>query len=246
MSITSAELIAYGAANKPQDDVSADGGAIDATYRPVFTQLGANDTLDYVSSNNADMMNITAEGRDPTGALVFETVALNGTTTVHGVQVFERVLKVSLASAAAGTVTVTAHTAAITVGTIPPGEIGFYALFIGSFSSSVEEIRYEKIFWKNTDGSLTLTSSQVTLTADPESVINIGLAAAVNDSVSVANRFTAPAGVTFVGVGVAQNVPGGGNLAAGSAIGTWIKQDLPIAHAAFKDTFTTQLSGLTT
>ena len=115
-------------------------------------------------------------------------------------------------------------------------------LFQNAASESGAVARYEKIFWKNTNGTLTLNSAQITLTVDGSGKINIGLATAVNDTGSVADRKSAPGSVSFVGVSTAQNVPGDA-LAAGTAIGVWIKQSLGANDAAQKASFTTQLSG---
>ena len=243
MSITTAELIAYGSLNRPQDDVATSGGAPDFQNRPVFTQLVANSTLVY-TSNAADTRQVTTRGRDSTGAIVNETISLNGTTPVSGAQVFERILTVQVASSGSQVVTI-GGAGNSSLGQIPASEIGFYCMFINSASDpAVGKTRYEKIFWKNTDAALTLTSATIQLSADPSSKITIGLTVALNDSTSVANRLAAPAGVSFVGVGVSQNVVGN-QLAAGSEQGVWILQTLNAGDAALKSTFTTQLAGNT-
>lgn len=244
MSITAAELIAYGSASLPTDDVSTTGGAIDATRRPVFTQISSAEKLDLVSTA-ADVRNVTIVGRDSTGASISETIALNGTTTVTSVNTYARILSVNAATTNANTVTVKGHTSATTFATIPPSEIGFYMNFQNAFSTGSTETRYEKIFWKNTDATLTLTSSQITLTADTTGLLSVGCAPSVGDTATVTNRLTAPASVVFVGLSTAQNVPGG-NIAAGSAIGVWVKQALAISQAAQTNPFTTQLAGNTT
>src|SRR5260370_1363698 len=161
MSILAAELIAYGAASKPQDDVSTSGGAIDALNRPVFTQLTVNAVIGVGSSAAGDTtQGVTILGRDATGTLVTTTLTLNGTTEVDGAQTSERLLSVSLGTNAAGTVTVKQGVPGSTIATIIPAERGFYALFIQSFSTTSQQVRYEKIFWKNaTIGTLTLTSA---------------------------------------------------------------------------------------
>jgi hypothetical protein len=245
MSILATELIAYGSASLPTDDTSTSGGAIDGTRRPVFTQLTANAVIAAVS-DGADTRTLTVTGRNAAGAVVSDSGALTGATEKVLTVTFERVQKIEMGTTdAARTVTVKQGSGGTTIATIPPNEIGFYALFLNSSSAASTQTRYEKIFWKNTNGTLTLNSAQVTLTADPASKINIGLATAINDTGSVANRTTAPASVTFVGLSTAQNVPGG-VLAAGDKIGVWIKQSLASNDAAQKNTFTTQLNGTST
>jgi len=246
MSILSSELLVYGSAGLPQDDVASSGGAIDATRRPALSQMTANATITVVSDTAGDTArSITIKYRDATGAIQSETLAVTGTTSVHTVGTAERFLTADMSGTHATATVTVSQTGGGTISTIPPLEIGFYVNFINSASDpSLAKDRYEKIAWKNTNATLTLTSAQVTLTADPSGKLTIGVAAAVNDTVSVANRLTAPGGVTFVGVGVAQNVPGG-NLAAGSYIGAWIHQALLAGDAAIRQPYTTQLSGNT-
>ena len=246
MPITAAELIAYGSASRPTDDTSTTGGAIDTADRPEFTQWTAN-AVAAVVSDGADTRTVTVEGRLATGAIDSEVLTLNGTTEVVGAKTFERVLTITL-SATSGTRTVTVRqgSGGATRATIGINETSRTALFRRSASStSGITIRYEKIFWKNTNGSLTLNSAAVKLTADPDSRIRIGLDTAINATVSVANRVSAPGSVTFVDDNVSQSVPGG-VLAAGDRIGVWIEQNLPQSDSAHKTTFTTELSGTTT
>lgn len=243
MSIVAAELIAYGPASQPTDDTSTSGGAIDALTRPVFTQFTANAKLALIS-DGADTRSVDVVGRDATGAVVSETIVLTGATEVLSVATFERIQSVK-AQTTSGTRIVTAKqgSAGATIGTIPLSEKGFYMMFRNAASAGTSKLRYEKLFWKNTNATLTLNSAQVTLTADPSTKITLALAASKNDSGSVANRLTSP-GLTFVGVGVAQAVPGN-TLEAASAIGTWILQTLGINDPALKSSFTTQLDGTT-
>lgn len=245
MSILATDLVLWSSANIPTDEVSTAGGAISTTARPTLVQLTATSTVDYVSSA-ADTRTVTTTGRDATGSIVTETKTLNGTTTVTGTQSFERVLSVVLsATNGSNTVTVTQHSNSATIATIGPNETTRHIAFQQSFSSTSIKNYYEKHFWKNNNGSLTLTVAAVKLTADPSAVITIGCATALNDSGTVTNRLTAPAGVTFVDDNISQSVPTG-QIAAGSAIGLWIDMTLAANNAALKSSFTTQLSGQTT
>lgn len=245
MPIANTDLVAYCCLDRPTDDITTTGGGIDATVRPIFTQLTASAIIEVVSSG-ADTRTVTIVGRDPAGVKQTTTLILNGTTPVDGVQTYERILSVMLDSTSASeTVTVKQGSGGTTVATIPPNEKGIYALFENAASSSSPETRYEKIFWKNANGSLALTSAQVELTLDDSATLEIGLAAAVDDTTTTTNRTTAPAGVSFVGLSTAQGVPGG-YISPGSAIGVWLKQSLAANQAPTKASFTTQLSGQTT
>lgn len=242
MSILTTDLIAYAALNLPLDDVSLTGGAPDAQRRPVFAQLLANSTLVY-SSSGPDTRVVQATGRDSTGAIVSEAVVLTGAVAVSGTQIFERLQIVSITGGASGAQTVTIGGGGVgQLGQIPPGELAFYMMFRNAGSQIIPVNRYEKLFWKNNNAGLTLTSAQVTLTADPSAKLTLGVAPANNDSATVATRLLPPAGVAFVGIGVAQGVPGG-QLAAGSYIGVWMQQSLLANDAPLKSTFTTQLAG---
>lgn len=247
MTIQASELKAYGAANHAEDDASTQGGAIATSKMVEFTDLAANDTLEVVSDNVADTMNITVTARNVGGAIVSQTIALNGTTVVPltTLGTVERFEKAVLASAAAGTVTVRRASASPTVVAMPAGITEARRLFIDAASQAAQTVRYEKFFLKNTNATLTLTSAQVELLADPATTIMIGLATSVDDTVSVANRLTAPASVTFVDDGAQPNVPGSA-LAAGSAIGVWAQMTRAANAAAVKNTFTVQLSGTST
>lgn len=242
MSIATTDLIAYGVASRPTDDTSTTGGAIDLTMRPVFTQLSANAVAAFQSSSASDTQNITITGRNAAGAIVTDTFALTGVTEKAGTVTFERIISVVLATAAVGTITAKQGAGGSTLATIPVGEKGFYALFQNSASSSTTQTRYEKFFWYNKNATLTLTSAQVTLTADPSGKITIGLSTSKGDTGTVANRTTAPAGVTFVSTNVAQNIAGN-TLEAVTGIGVWVKQTLAANDAPLKSTFTTQLNG---
>jgi len=245
MSIASTDLLLYGSANLPSDDVSTTGGAIDATMRPEYTELTANSVIAIVS-DGADTRQVTITGRLATGAVDTETLTLNGTTEVVGAKTFERIQKVVAASTSGTrTVTVKQGSGGATKGTIPPNEKGFYRQFNNSASATGAVTRYEKSFWKNAHGSLTLTQAQVTLTTDGSNRIRIGLAPSNDDSATITNRKTTPSSVTFVDDNVAQDVPGT-TLAAGSAVGMWVEEALLSNDGAFRSSYTTQLSGSTT
>jgi len=246
VSILATELICYAPASIPTDDTSTTGGAIDLTRRPVFTQFTAGAKLALIS-DGTDVRVATIVGRDATGAVLTEAVTLTNAVEVLSVNTYERIQSVNLgATSGSRTVTLKQGTGGTTIATIPINEVGIFMMFQNAFSTTGTQTRHEKLFWKNTTATLTLTSSQVTLTADASALITIGVHTAINDTSTIANRLAVPGGISFVGVGTAQNVPGGGNLAATDKIGVWIRQSLAINQAAQKNSFTSQLSGNTT
>lgn len=243
MSILTTELIAYASASHPSDDTSTTGGAIDTNIRAEFTQFASAAKLALIS-DGADTRSVDVVGRLATGVLTSETVVLTGAVEVLSTNTYERILSVvAQTTSASRTVTAKQGSGGTTIGTINLNEKGFTAFFVTSFSTTGTQTRYEKLFMKNTNATLTLTTAIVTLTADPSARIRIGLATSVDDTGTTTNRLTAPGGVSFVDDNIDQNVPGGGNLAAASRIGVWVEQALQASDAAFKSTFTTRLQG---
>jgi hypothetical protein len=247
--ITSTDLLCFASANMPDSDSGTNGGAIDLDRRVDFTQLAANDDLEVVSSSSSDTQNCTIEARNAAGQVVSETKALTGTSAAvfSNLGVVERVLKVELASDAVGTVTVRRSVGGATVRTIPVGERGFMALFRKCASDPAAQKDYfTKVFLKNNHGTLSLLGAQVKQSADPEARITHLLANAVNDSATATNRVTAPAAGdtqdpdTFDDTD--KSVPGT-DLAAGAAIGVWLRLRLPAADPPHRSTYDLEITG---
>ena len=246
MSIIAGELICYQSANMPEDDATTSGGAINTAGKVDLTDLTANDRVS-VQSDGADTRTVTITGRLASGAIDSEALVLNGVTWVDGAKTFERILKVVTTSSGTRTVTVAKYAAAAHTPTLCTIETNFTSvrrLFYDAASEASGTTRYEKIFWKNTNASLTLNTAILKLTADPATKLTTAVALAKDDSVSVANRKTQPAGLTWVDDNVSMAVPGN-TLEAASAIGLWLCLTLGASDPAFKNTFTTQLSGTT-
>lgn len=222
------DLVFFCSVNMPEDDTAASGGAIDLDARLPFIQLPVDDDIEVVSSSAADTtQQIGIEVRQPDGTVVAQTVTLSGTTPVPltTLGTISRVLECVLFTDAAGTVTVRRGGNAGNIGTIPPGERAFRAFLREATASALQtENFYHKGFIKNTHATDTFTGPVVSLNSDPTNRVTFALATATNDSGSVANRKTAPGGLTFDTA--AKAVPGG-DLIAGEAIGVWIKVALP-------------------
>jgi hypothetical protein len=245
MSIAATDLKNYASANMPESDSTTSGGAIATGVVIDDMLLAANDSLKVKSSSASDTAGTTCTvtGRDATGAIVSENHTLNGTSAVTFATTFERILKVVLTgTTTVGVVTVYRSDGITVVVALPIAKTSVRRLFYDSASAAGSTVRYEKIFWKNEHGTLTLTTATLKLTADPAAVIRIAPATAVDDTGSVANRLTLPGGLTFVDDNVSTAVPGNA-LAAGSAIGVWVEMTLAGGNAAIKNTFTTSLLG---
>lgn len=251
MSVTAAEIIVFGAANMPEDNTSTTGGAIDATIKMLFTDIATTDQVTVISSNAGDTtQTVTIYGRNAGGTIVSEGLSLNGTNRVTGAVAFERILKVVVNAAHTGTITVTQDNSPTftSIGTLETGVLTLRRLFYDSAadaSGGSSRDFYEKVFVKNTNGTFTLSNSQVAEQSDPGANITFDLEDAVNDNNSVANRLSAPTGMLGTFTGTTKSVPGG-NITAGSAIGVWLKLTLAAGAAAAKNTYTIRATGTTT
>lgn len=245
MSIVASDLVLYASAAVPADDTTDAGGAIDTLRRLDFTQIAATDKIEVKSSSAGDTtQTVTLRGRKADGTIVSEVLTLTGVTAVATTNNYERLLTAELSATCAGTVTVQRQTGPSTLRVIPIGERGFLAPFRELASDpSVQKDWYAKGFWKNTHGSLALTSAVVKENADPSGDVSFALAAALDDTATTADRTTSP-GLTFNSTD--KNVPNSQNLSFGSAIGIWFNLTLAAGAAALKTTYTTELDGSTT
>ena len=104
-------------------------------------------------------------------------------------------------------------------------------VFIDAYSKETgagDRIVYRKVFFKNTSATA-LTVAKVWMSADEHDYITLDLESAVNDNHTSTNRITAPADHTFAEhntEALAHAVPGA-SLAAGAAIGIWLKLTIP-------------------
>jgi hypothetical protein len=241
MSILASELVLYNAVNRPIDDDSLAGGGIDLKMRPVFTQLSAAAKLTFQSTSPSDTQSVHIEGANAAGSTISEDRVLGGQTETASVNTYSKIHSIALASDAIGTITVRQGLGGTTIFTINVGERGGAALFLQSSSASGEVVRYDKVFWKNTNLSLDLVDAMHQLSADPDARIKVCVHASKNDSATLANRLATPAG-SFVDDGVYQDIPGT-VLEAGAAIGVWIQQDLPASDGAHDTDFSLRLKG---
>ena len=241
--MVTSDLVLYCAASRADDDSSLVGGAVDTAWRPLDIQFTSNAVV-AVISDGADTRTVTVEGRLAVGGAVdTEVITLTGTTEAVGAKAWERILKLTLsATYASRVVTVRQGPGGGTRHSLNPNETGAVLLFRKSQANgSATRTYYEKYFWKNNSTS-DLTSANDEETADVAALYDMGLAPSVGDSATAANRLTAPASVTF-NTGP-QNIPGGGTLAAGSAVGVWFRMSLAIAQPAGKDIFENNLEGI--
>ena len=251
MSILAANLTAWNALNVPQNDTGTAGGGQD-TLSPLSgwqadplgnnLQMGTNDALDTTQS-------VTVKSRNSiNGELRTQTAVLTGTTFVNlsTLSTTERILSVSVSAVTDSDLQVqkasTPFTNYVTITSATTGALRWSRVFPNAASdASVTLVRYDKTFWKNAD-ALTAISPTYRLTADPAAIIFQGIHTSKNDSATIANRLTAPAGITFVDDNVDQVGP---DLATGDVMGVWWQQTAtagagPITSA--NSQFTSQLT----
>lgn len=249
MPVAPSDLQAWLSINAPENDTDASGGVIrddlhaSGGVHGLFTDIAAVDFVE-ILSDGADTRTFSITGRTGDGVEVNEgPTSLNGATPVTSANQYERILKVALSALnATRTVTVRRATGDTLIGTLGPNVVGIRRVFHGAASAASQKDRYELVYLKNKHATLALQAAKVTLTADPQSRIKIGLEPSKGTAQSLSNRLTAPTSVTFFDDGVALDVPGT-TLGAGERIGVWIHQSLPANDPPFKNSFSLQLSG---
>jgi hypothetical protein len=251
MPIVASDLVAYAAANMPNTDSGSAGGAIDALRRCDFTQMNSASTVRVRSSSAGDTtQTVTIRGRLASGAIAQEVLTLAGTTNVTSTNTYERLLSADLSATTTGSITVEQTTGVVTLRVIPAGERGFMAIFRELASDPVSVKNYHgKFFWKNTHGSLALTSSIVQQNADgtaltsPDGVTHLP-AATVNDTATSTNRVTAPNAVDTLDPDTFDDADKTvGTINSGQGWGVWLRLRLPAAQAPLRTTYTAQITG---
>ena len=93
MSVLPSDIVVYGAANMPEADGIATGGAVDFSRRVAFYDIAPAGKVDVISSSASDTATkIAYYGRDPAGVIQSQTLTLNGQTWVAGSHQLERLL----------------------------------------------------------------------------------------------------------------------------------------------------------
>lgn len=248
MSVTATNLVFYASQNMPQDDTSPAGGAINSGVRVVFEDIPITGTITAYSNNVADSGNLTVVGRNNAGVIVSDIFGLSGTTPVSGSQVFERILSVQSSAVATGNITIEETVSNSGIGTIYANEQGFLRPFYDAtaepFGGS-NKVLYEKIFLKNNNPINALLSASITeISSGVFSVVDFGLEKVQQYGEFVANRTTAPTGVTSYGDGPSGIA--GTNLDPLSYQGVWLRLTLNAGTAATNSFYQLRVQGSTT
>lgn len=160
-------------------------------------------------------------------------VVVNGTTPVNiaadiGDPGVWELLRINVSPAATGSVNVRVRGAGPQRGTVSQnpvngvvGRTDSYSMFWSASSRAAGITRYDKMFWRNWNPSGPAASPVFTLSTDTSARIRIGVHPSLDDSATIANRLTAPAGVVFVDDNIAQFGPT--DIAPSSAQGVWVE-----------------------
>jgi hypothetical protein len=254
MSIVNTDLKYYASANMPEDNTSTSGGIIDTTAYVVPTSSSLfnslSDSVEIVSDDAGDItQTITIYGRLASGVITSDAIALNGTTVVNGVITFDRITKIVSSAHCDGTVTIRKATGDTTIASLPTGIQSIRRLFYNAaadVSGGSSRSFYEKIFIKNTHGTLALLSAVIQENSDPTGYITFDLEDAINDNNSVASRLdTAPTGMLGSFDSADKNVPGT-DLGPGDVIGVWLKLTLAAGASPGVSTYTIRITGSST
>jgi hypothetical protein len=252
MSVAASDIIVYGSASMPDDDSTQNiGGAIDTSKRVVFTDISPSGTVEVVSSVAGDTtQTITVTGRNAAGEIISDTKTLNGTTPVAITGTFERLLKAVINAAHTGAVTLRKSSAGGDLMVFEPGVLEIRRPFYNASADAAggsQRKYYEKIFFKNTHATLSLTSAQISEQSDASGKIAFALESTLNGTDTNGagnNRQAAPGGYTFNST--AKNVANSQNHTAGAGQGVWLELTLEAGDAATKTTYTLRESGTST
>lgn len=251
MPIVATDIIAYGSASMPDDDTPTGiGGAIDLTTRIVFTDITPAGLVEVVSSSASDTtQTVTLYGRNAGGTLISDVQTLTGTTAVDFSGTFERILKIVMSATAVGTVTIRKDGAGGDLADLEPGVTDIRRPFYNAsadVSGGSARDYYEKVFFKNTHGTLDLTTATIAEQADPSGFVTFDLESTLDgtDTNGAGNRQTHTGGYTFDNT--TKDVANSQSLTSGAAQGCWLKLALAAGQAAQNTSWTARVSGATT
>ncbi len=270
MAIVAADIIIYGAANMPETAAATPvGGAIDKTIKILsldMSDVGGTDSLDVVSDNAGDTtQTVTITGRLASGVIDTEVYTLAGTTPQVGSVLFERILKIVVSATYLGILTVDDTSGSAVLGTLEgtvtaPGGAAVLELRRPFYAALAEDsggsavVLYEKVFVANTHATLALLAANIELTFDgTSSLVDFDLEDARNDSNTVTNRVTEPAGGDMLGAPTWADtilaVPGTDleDISSGADhIGVWMRLSMAAGQAPENTNLTFNITGSST
>lgn len=251
MAVSNSDIIVYASLNCPENDTDTSGGAIDTTTKIIYADISTTDALTVISSNSGDTtQTVTVTGRNAAGTITTEDFNLNGTTRVTGATDFERILKVEVDAAHAGTITISRDNSPTytAIGTMETGILALRRLFYDAQSDASggsTKVFYEKIFIKNTNGTNSVTNAKVIELSDPSTFTKFDIETYKGDSNSVADRLTAPTSNLSTFAHTVKSIAGT-VLAPAEYIGVWLEMTLIAGETPAKNVYQLQLTGSST
>jgi hypothetical protein len=248
MSVVASDIVIYASVNMPTGDTGAAGGDINSGVRVVFDDIVPTSLVEVVSDSGNDTQNVTIVGRDSAGLIQTDTFALSGTTAVSGAQLFERILTATLDGVATGSITFRETVTNTGIAVIYPTESGFRRPFYNAIANpagGADKTLYEKVCIKNNNETNALLTATVTeISSGLYNIVQFGLEPTLQATESVADRTTAPTGVTYYGA--AASGVAGGDLSSLSWQGTWLQLTLTAGTAAQNSYYQLRVQGATT
>jgi hypothetical protein len=246
MSVVSADLVIYTAANMPTDNTTIVGGDINSGVRASFDDpSSANQVIIYSSDAGDTSQSLTLTGRTVAGMVISESMSLTGTVHITSTYTYGRVLQALLDTTADGVVSVSGSSVN-KIADIPAGENGFRRPFYDATASlDTAETYYEKVFVKNNNTTSALTDAKIVEVNDGlASKIEFGLEDSKKSNQTVANRETVPTGI---GGGFGAGPSGIVNdvLLVNDYQGIWFKLSLDAGEASTNSFYEVQISGTT-
>lgn len=199
-------IVWYLSANRPEDDSSTSGGAVDTNMRLMLRSDGdslnggSGDQVDLVSDSASDTQSVDLAGYDTSDTWQTESVTLTGTTNVQSTNTYKHLRKVEAASDAVGTITIAEYNSGspTELFTITAGERGRAALFLKAEANAgggATKYLYEKVFVYSSGSTYSGGDFYNSEDEDSELAFDLEMSSdstTTGGSESVANRATEP------------------------------------------------------
>jgi hypothetical protein len=255
MSVTATNLILRGANTMPDDDVTQYiGGAIDTKKKVEQVDIVASGVTEGLSNTGGDARTLDVTYRDAAGVSATKLITLNGATAVSFGVTMERILKIVASSSLGGNITVRKLSGGTNLATLISGVKEVRRPFYNAVAPAAgTKSYYEKIFFRNSHGTLALTSASIYESADPTGLVTFaldGVASACPLNLGVNNganvRTTPPSARITAFSNASKGVRANNNLQPGSAQGIWLRLLLSNTDTATKTSYTVGVKGNST
>ena len=256
MSVGASNLVLYGSATMPDSDAPLTiGGAINTKIKVEMTEIAPSGRIEMISVAGQSGYNLDVAFRRTNGVAATELKNINGATIVTFAATMERILKiVASTSIHTGLITLRKLSSGTTLGTLPNGVSQIRRPFYNAVApDSGTRSYYEKVFFKNTHGTLALTAASIIEQTDPSGKITFaldGAAAACPLNMTINNgafsRLVPPSARISAFSNATKAVRRSGTFTQGSYQGIWLRLLLTNTDAATKTSYTIKCKGNST